>query len=102
MKIDRILPFLWIKGETNEELEKELQAMLDMGISSFVIESRIHHEFCKESWFEEIDYIMEFAHSHNMRVWLLDDISYPTGVANGLLFDKGENRKSRREIYFNF
>lgn len=96
MKIDRILPFLWIKGETNEELEKELQAMLDMGISSFVIESRIHHEFCKESWFEEIDYIMEFAHSHNMRVWLLDDISYPTGVANGLLFDKGENRKSRR------
>ena len=96
MKIDRIMPFLWLKKENKDELEKELKAMLEMGITSFVVESRIHAGFCEETWFEEMDYIMGFAHSNGMKVWLLDDKSYPTGYANGVLFAKGKTRQSRR------
>ena len=96
MQTDRIMPFLWLKRETKDELEKELYAMLDMGITSFVVESRVHEAFCKDAWFEEMDYIMEFAHSHNMRVWLLDDKSYPTGYANGSIFSEGKKALGRR------
>lgn len=96
MKIDRIMPFLWLGKESIKELEKELKAMLKMGIRSFVVESRVHDDFCKDAWFEEMDYIMEFSHCHEMKVWLLDDKSYPTGYANGALHLKGKARRARR------
>lgn len=96
MKNDRIMPFLWIKNESNEEIGKELKAMLDMGISAFVVESRVDPEFCKEAWFRKMDFIMDFARTHDMKVWLLDDISYPTGVANGALHEKGIGNQARR------
>ena len=96
MRIDRIMPFLWLKQESKEELEQELWAMLEMGITSFVVESRVHHDFCGDAWFEEMDFILAFAKEHDMKVWLLDDKSYPTGYANGIFFNSGDNYKSRR------
>ncbi len=44
----------------------------------------------------EMDYIMEFAKAHDMKVWLLDDKSYPTGYANGALFTNEKLRQARR------
>lgn len=96
MTVDRIMPFLWIKGESTADLEKELYAMLDMGITSLVVESRVHNDFCGPAWFQEMDFILEFAKAHSMKVWLLDDKFFPSGYANGALVAKGLTKKARR------
>ena len=95
MNIDTVMPFLWLKDETAEELAQELQAMYEMGIRSVVVESRVHQDFCGERWFREMDQIMDFARNHQMQVWLLDDKSYPTGYANGSLKARGVEKSWR-------
>lgn len=83
--MDKILPFMWLNGESEQELRAAVRAVKQMGINAFVIESRVHEDYCGESWFAEMDVVLDEARKNDMRVWLLDDKSYPTGSANGAL-----------------
>lgn len=81
--MDKIFPFLWVKGESLDVIERELLAIKSFGIDSVCIESRTHPDFCGDSWFADMGGILEAAERLDMRVWLLDDAHYPTGYANG-------------------
>lgn len=89
-----IFPFLWLHGESHEALREEIAAMDRCGIREFCAESRVHEDFCGETWWEDFRFLLEEAKSRNMRVWLLDDKRFPTGYANGW-FEK-HPRESRR------
>jgi len=78
-----LLPFLWLHGESHDALREEIAAMERCGIREFCAESRVHEDFCGESWWEDFRFLLEEAKSRNMRVWLLDDKRFPTGYANG-------------------
>lgn len=93
---ERIMPFLWLNEETQEELAAEVRAMKRRGIDAFVIESRVHPDFCGERWFEEVGWLLELARSEQMKVWLLDDREYPTGQANGTLRSRGASAQAWR------
>ena len=41
-----ILPFLWMKGEDNETIKKELDKIEACGIREVCLESRPHPDFC--------------------------------------------------------
>ncbi len=78
-----ILPFLWMKGEDNETIKKELDKIEACGIREVCLESRPHPDFCGPKWWENLDFICEEAEKRGLRLWILDDKKFPTGYANG-------------------
>ena len=83
-----ILPFLWLKGEDNERIREELEKIRECGIREICLEARPHPEFCREGWWENLDFIIEEAKQWGMKVWVLDDKKFPTGYANGAFEEK--------------
>lgn len=92
-----IFPFLWMHGESVERIQEEIEAIKNSGLTEFCVESRPYEEFCKERWWEDFAFILEFAEKLGMRVWLLDDKLFPTGYANGIL-QKDENAHLRKKL----
>lgn len=82
---NRILPFLWMHGESHERMREEILAIKNSGITEFCAESRPFEEFGKEKWWDDFGYVLETAEELGMKVWLLDDKKFPTGYANGYL-----------------
>ena len=80
-----ILPFLWLRGESEEILRAEIAAIHAAGIRAVCLESRPHPDFYGPRWWHDVDLLMEEARQRGMRVWLLDDDKFPTGHANGQL-----------------
>lgn len=80
-----MLPFFWQHGEDHETLKAEMDAIRKSGANEFCVESRTHEEFCKDKWWEDLQFMLEYARAHGMRVWLLDDKRFPTGYANGAI-----------------
>lgn len=80
--MDNIFPFLWVTGSDCNYVS-EIEAIKNAGIDAFIIESRIHPDFCGEGFWKDCDVIIKAAKELNMRVWFLDDKAYPTGFANG-------------------
>ena len=93
----KIIPFLWMNKESKKDLIKELEYIKKLGITSVMLESRVHENFCKQEWFDEMDVVMDFARENGMTVWILDDKSYPSGYANGC-FEKLYPEDSARFI----
>lgn len=83
-----IAPFLWLHGESAEEICEEMRQIRAAGIAAVCVESRTHEAFGEQAWFDEMDVVLEQAKEHNMKVWLLDDKLFPTGFANGLAMEK--------------
>lgn len=94
-----ILPFLWMKGESQEIILEEMEKILECGIKAVCIESRPHPDFLGERWWQDLDIIVDFAKKNDMRIWILDDAHFPTGYANNLITEKYPERKKK---YINF
>ena len=80
--MEKIFPFFWLRGENPQIVGDAIRKMHSYGIDAFVVESRIHQDFCGDSWFEEMDTVLRTASEEHMKVWLLDDKQFPTGRAN--------------------
>ena len=83
-----ILPFLWMKGESEETLRREIARIESCGIKALCLESRPHPDFCGPRWWKDLSIVLEEAKKREMKVWILDDAHFPTGMANGLLGEK--------------
>ena len=83
--MEKIFPFFWLRGEEPQVVADAIRKMHSYGIDAFVVESRIHQDFCGDSWFEEMDTVLRTASEEHMKVWLLDDKRFPTGRANDKL-----------------
>lgn len=77
-----LFPFFWQKGEDASTIATYIQKMYEQGLRGFCVESRNHPDFCGPSWWEAMDVILDEAGKRDMQVWILDDQSFPTGVAN--------------------
>ena len=67
-----ILPFLWMKGEDNETIGKELDKIEKCGIREVCLESRPHPDFCGPKWWENLDFICAEAENENTFSEVLD------------------------------
>jgi len=92
---EQVYPFLWVKDNNFDLIKQEIIAIKQCGMNAFCVESRVHSDFCKEQWFDVMDKILIFAKEQEMKVWLLDDKSYPTGSANGSISDDSPLRPYR-------
>ena len=99
MQDAHIFPFLWMRGEPEEVMRREMQAIYDCGIRAVCVEARPHKDFCGPGWWHDMDIILDEAEKRGMLVWILDDKHFPTGYANGLIETK---YPERRKEYLNF
>lgn len=81
---NRIAPFLWLHGETQEELSVEIKKIHECGIGAVCVESRTHEQFARKEWFDDIRFIISECRKYNMKIWILDDKHFPSGYANGI------------------
>ena len=78
-----ILPFVWMHGAPENELRRLMQAVHESGIGAVCLEARPHPDFAGERWWHDVDIVLDEAVKRNMKVWILDDAHFPTGMANG-------------------
>ena len=78
-----ILPFMWMKGEDQPTIRREMAMIERCGIREVCLESRPHPDFAGPLWWESLETVIEEARRRDMRVWILDDRRFPTGYANG-------------------
>lgn len=88
-----IYPFFWMHGEDQECLWKELEAVRLSNINAICVEARPYPDFGGEKWFGDMDFILDYARTHDMKVWILDDDHFPTGHCNGI-FSEGTHELS--------
>jgi hypothetical protein len=82
-----IVPLFWQHGEPAEKILEEIEAMHQNGIGGFIVESRPHPDFLGESWWNNLRFILSEAAKRNMKVWVFDDSSFPSGFAAGRIRD---------------
>ena len=80
---NRLYPFFWQKGQSDEVIREYIAKMAEQNIFNFCVESRPHPEFLEDGWWHTMDVILEEAKKHGMHIWILDDAKFPTGYANG-------------------
>lgn len=88
MQPNNLYPFLWITGESTENLTEEIDAIYESSARGFCVESRTCSDFCGEKWWGIMDTVLFEAKKRGMQVWLLDDKHYPTGFANEAIKNK--------------
>lgn len=95
MERNYILPFLWMRGEEEAVLRREIEKIYECGIRAVCLEARPHDDFCGPGWWHDLDIVLDEARKKDMKVWILDDRHFPTGYANGLIEKKYPERKKQ-------
>ena len=90
-----IFPFLWMRGEEEPILRREIEKIAECGIKAICVEARPHDDFCGPGWWHDMDIVLDEAKKRDMRIWILDDKHFPTGYANGLIETKYPERKKQ-------
>ena len=90
-----IFPFLWMRGEDESLLRREIEKIATCGIRAICVEARPHDDFCGPGWWHDMDIVLEEAKKRDMRIWILDDKHFPTGYANGLIETKYPERRKQ-------
>ena len=94
-----ILPFFWQHGEDETLLREGMRKIRESEIRAVCVESRPHPDFVGESWWRDMDVIMDEADRLDMRVWVLDDAHFPSGYANGKVEENSPYAKTFLDYY---
>jgi len=79
-------PFwVWNDKVSKEKIDRQLPLFKEQGISQVFIHPRpgLITEYLSDEWFELIQYSVELGKKLDMKVWLYDENSYPSGFAGG-------------------
>lgn len=90
-----LLPFFWQHGAEETVLRELMGKIQEANIQEVCVESRPHPDFCGPGWWRDMDIILEEAQKRNMRVWVLDDVNFPSGHAGGLIAKKYPQHRRR-------
>lgn len=95
----RLIPFLWLHGEDGETLRRAIREIAASGCGSVCAESRLHPDYLGESWWQEIDILLDECKKQNLTLWVLDDTHYPSGFANGAASGTPYQRMMMTEVH---
>lgn len=96
-----IFPFFWQHGEDEATLREYMKAIDEASIKAVCVESRPHPDFAGPKWWEDMDVILDEAKKRNMKVWILDDAHFPTGMANGKM-DNADPSLCKQYLNYNY
>ena len=80
------IPFwVWNDRVTHKKIEDQLADYKNNGIHQVFIHPRpgLITEYLSKEWFELVAYAVETAKNLNMKIWLYDENSFPSGFAGG-------------------
>ena len=83
-----LYPFLILRDTSHEDIREEIEAIYESGCGGFLVECRGHTDWGGERWWSDFGFILEEARKRNMKVWLTDDVTVPSGKANWAIRDK--------------
>jgi len=77
--------WVWNDKVTNEKIDFDLEQFKDKGIHMVFIHPRpgLITEYLSNEWFELVKHTVDKARELDMKVWLYDENSYPSGFAGG-------------------
>ncbi len=82
----RPVPFwVWNKDVSKEDIDRSLRDLKKIGFGGVFIHPRygLMTEYLSGKWFELVKYSRDVAKELNMKVWIYDENSYPSGFAGG-------------------
>lgn len=85
---DYITPLFWMHGESHDILLEEIERMHSVGVRGFIIEARPFPEFLEQPWWDTVSFILAEAKKRGLKVFIFDDIKFPSGFAAGRVRDK--------------
>ncbi len=84
-----LYPFLMYREPSELVSEKdiadEIEAIYRSGCGGFLIETRGHSDWGGARWWKDLGFVLQQAKKWNLKVWLTDDVSVPSGKANWAL-----------------
>lgn len=83
-----IIPLFWQHGETEKVLREEVAQMHGNGIGGFIVESRPHPDYLGDTWWRDLDILIDEAKQRSMKVWIFDDSAFPSGFGGGRIRDR--------------
>jgi hypothetical protein len=93
-----IAPLFWQYGEPPEVLREEMQKMRSAGIRQCIVESRPDYsvplearrflDYAGPEWWAIMDTILDEAERLGMKIWIGDDVVFPSGYAAGRIRDR--------------
>ncbi len=82
-----LYPFLIVREMSKEDYIEEIEAIHQAGCGGLLVENR-GYKALDERWWADMDIVMEEARKRNMKVWMTDDITVPSGKAGWAIRDK--------------
>ena len=82
----RTVPFwVWNKDVSNEDIDRNLREFKKRGFGGVFIHPRygLMTEYLSSRWFELVKYSRDVARELDMKLWIYDENSYPSGFAGG-------------------
>lgn len=84
-----LIMFIAITGSpTKEDLIKMMKGYKDIGINDVIIYPRtgLEVEYMSEGWREILSIVIDYAIENDMRIWLYDELNWPSGTCNSKVF----------------
>lgn len=88
----RPIPFWSLNDKlTSDETANQVKMMDKAGIGGFIMHARggLETDYMGEEWFENITVAKDEAKKSGMRVWAYDENGWPSGGANGKVYELG-------------
>ena len=84
----------WTGDIAEDELERQMRAMQEQGLSQFFIFPYGPQDvkYLSEEWFDRVGFVVEKAQELGMRAWIYDEWDWPSGIAGGKVTEHREYR----------
>ncbi len=92
------VPFWFINGHVDEwHIVRELEMMREKGIQEVIVHPRhgLTVEYLSEKWFEIFGWCVREAKKHGMRLWIYDELNWPSGTAGMSVVRLDPNYRSK-------
>jgi len=79
--------WVWNKDVSTEDIDRSLRAFKEVGIGGAFIHPRpgLITEYLSDKWFDLVKYSRDLAKELEMKLWIYDENSYPSGFAGGFV-----------------
>lgn len=76
---------VWNSKVTDSEVERTMQELKDAGFGGLFVHPRpgLITEYMSDEWFSLFRHAVDFGKEKDMKVWIYDENSYPSGFAGG-------------------
>lgn len=85
-KKEAVVPFwMWNDKLEKEKLSQQLQEIKEKGMNQVIIHPRFGLEtpYLSDEWFEMVGFVVEEAGKADMKLWIYDELNWPSGYAGG-------------------